>query len=97
MDVYCAEFSLRGKDPNGKEIIFKGYSEHVWIGEKRDREGNKRDMLHFAADSLHMPIGEICQVVADLDGTIDYDCDWLDAYVPMCCVRSITFEDVEPY
>lgn len=97
MKVYCAEFKLRGTSPDGRAVVFSGYSEHVWIGEVSGRDGNATDMLHFAADSLDMPIGEICQIVADLNGKIDYEGKWLDAYVPMRCVRSITFEDVEPY
>lgn len=92
MDAYCAEFKLRGTSPEGKAVIFSGYSEHVWIEDKMDREGREADMLHFAADSLDMSIGAICQVVADLGGSIDYEGGWLDAYVPMQCVRSIAFE-----
>lgn len=92
MDAYCASFSLRGKAPDGKLVEFQGYSEHVWIDEKTDREGREADYMHFAADSLDMPIGEICQVVSELGGRFDYDCAWLDAYVPMTCVCQIAFE-----
>lgn len=91
MDAYCADFKLRGTSPNGKAVVFSGYSEQVWIADRMDREGRETDMLHFAADSLDMPIGEICQVVADLGGSIDFDNGWLDAYVPMSQVQSITF------
>lgn len=92
MDAYCAEFKLRGTSPDGKAVVFSGYSEHVWIEEKVDREGREADYMHFAADSLDMPIGDICQVVSELGGRFDYDCAWLDAYVPMRCVQSIAFE-----
>lgn len=84
--TYCASFTL--KDKNG-HIVLGGYSEHVWI--KSDEDADE-DMLHFAADSMTLSIGEICQIVADLDGSFDYDCGWLDAYVPMSCVQSIAFE-----
>lgn len=92
MDAYCAEFKLRGTSPDGKAVVFSGYSEHVWIEEKTDREGREADYMHFAADSLDTPIGEICQVVSELGGRFDYDCAWLDAYVPMQCVQTIAFE-----
>ena len=92
MDAYCASFILKGKAPDGKPVEFRGYSEHVWVGQVETFDGKKADMLHFAADSLDMPIGEICQVVADLEGIISFDRSWLDAYVPMSCVQSIAFE-----
>lgn len=92
MDAYWADFKLRGTSPNGKAVVFSGRSEQVWIADRMDREGRETDMLHFAADSLDIPIGEICQVVADLGGSIDFDNGWLDAYVPMACVQSITFK-----
>lgn len=92
MMTYCAEFKLRGTSPEGKAVVFSGYSEHVWIADRTEMEGRKTDMLHFAADSLDMSIGEICQVVADLEGIIRFDHSWLDAYVPMSCVQSIAFE-----
>lgn len=91
MDAYCAKFILKGKAPDGSKLIFHGYSEHVWIAEKQGQEGRKTDMLHFAADSMALSIGEICQAVTDLGGSFDYDCGWLDAYVPMSCVRLLTF------
>ena len=102
MDVYCAEFKLKGTSPRGKEVVFSGYSEHVWIVGEADKEDWVTDMLHFAADSLNMSIGEICQIVADLGGSIDYVAScvvadgtqrygWLDAYVPLSCVQSIAF------
>lgn len=66
MDTYCATFILRGKAPDGKPLEFRGYSENVWIAELTDREGREADYMHFAADSLDMSIGNICQVVSVL-------------------------------
>lgn len=83
--TYCASFTL--KDKNGHNV-FGGYSEHVWI--KSDEDADE-DMLHFSADSMDKPIGELCQIVADLGGTFEYD-GWVDAYVPISCVQSIAFE-----
>ena len=90
MDAYCAEFKLSGTSPDGKAVVFSGYSAHVWIDQVETFDGKKADMLHFAADSLDMPIGEICQIVANLGGVFNYD-GWVDAYVPMQCVQSIDF------
>lgn len=92
MDTYCATFTLKGKAPDGKPVEFEGYSELVWIDERTNREGREADYMHFAADSLNMPIGEICQIVSELGGQFNYDCAWLDAYVPMHVVSQITFE-----
>lgn len=83
--TWRAAFTLKNKDGH---TVLRGYSEHVWI--KSDEDADE-DMLHFSADSMSKPIGEICQIVADLGGTFEYD-GWLDAYVPMSCVWSITFE-----
>lgn len=87
MDAYCAAFILI-KDG---EIRLDGYSEHIWIDKKENFAGETMDMLHFAADSMTMPIGEICQIVADLGGIFNYD-GWLDAYVPLKYVSNIAFE-----
>ena len=87
LDTYCASFIL-AKDG---ETRLNGYSEHVWIDQKRDPDGENMDMLHFAADSMTLPIGEICQIVADLGGVFEYD-GWLDAYVPLKYVSHIAFE-----
>ena len=92
MDTYCASFILKGKAPDGKLVEFEGYSELVWIDEKTDRMDKKSDYMHFAADSLIMPIGKICQIVSDLGGQFECNCDWLDAYVPMRVVSQIIFE-----
>lgn len=87
MDAYCAAFILV-KD---KETRLNGYSEHVWIDQKETFDGETMDMLHFAADSMTLPIGELCQIVADLGGVFKYD-GWLDAYVPLKYVSNIVFE-----
>ena len=87
LDTYCASFILV-KDG---ETRLNGYSEHVFIDQKENSNGETMDMLHFAADSLDMSIGEICQVVADLGGIFEYD-GWLDAYVPLKYVSHIAFE-----
>lgn len=92
MDTYCAKFILKGKTPDGNKLVFHGYSEHVWIDEKTDGEGRKADYMHFSADSMTLSIGEICQAVIDLGGRFEYDYGWLDAYVPMSCVRLLVFD-----
>lgn len=83
--TYCASFILIYAD--GRKA-FEGYSEHVWIKSAEDAD---EDMLHFSLDSIGKPIGEVCQVVADLGGTFEWD-GWLDAYVPISRVQSIAFE-----
>lgn len=87
MDAYCAAFILV-KDG---EIRLNGYSEHTWIDQKENSDGETMDMLHFAADSMTLSIGELCQIVADLGGVLEYD-GWLDAYVPLKYVSNIAFE-----
>ena len=87
LDTYCASFMLR-KD--GIDMLH-GYSEHIFIDQKETSDGETMDMLHFAADSMTLPIGELCQIVADLGGVIEYD-GWLDAYVPLKYVSHIAFE-----
>lgn len=82
--TWCASFTLKYKDGSN---ALGGYSEHVWI--KSDEDADE-DMLHFSLDSIDKPVGEVCQIVADLGGTFEWD-GWLDAYVPMSRVQSIAF------
>lgn len=90
MNTYCANFTLVNKDGR---VVFEGYSEHVWIDQRALNyyDDAQIDMLHFSLDSMNMPIGEVCQIVADLGGVFEW-AEWLDAYVPMQRVQSIAFE-----
>lgn len=84
--TYCANFTLKYEDG---QTALEGYSEHVWM--RITNEADEEDMLHFSLDSIDKPVGEICQIVADLGGEFEWD-GWLDAYVPLSKVQRIAFE-----
>ena len=86
-NTYCAMFTLEGSNIYGEKVIYSSYSEHVYI--VADPDGI--DYMHFSADCETAPIGELCQVVADLGGAFQYN-GWFDAYVPMSRVRSVEFD-----